>query len=237
MRRQNIANPIDDSGPILHAIIWSVALNTFVPVLLYELSKRFVSPSEYVALLAATIFPVAESAWGLWRERSMDPLGVIVLLGIIVDAAALTLGGSPRLLLLRESLFTGAFGLACFASLAWHRPLMFYFGRFFMTGNDPVRRARFNQSWSLAEVRRGNRLVTAVWGTVFTSELAIRVTLIYSLRAALVLVLSPLILGLLTVAAIVWSLAYARRMRLRVLARLSGAALNPSAAQDPLAVV
>ncbi|MGH9416219.1 MAG: VC0807 family protein [Terriglobales bacterium] len=237
MRRQNIANPIDDSGPILRAIIWSVALNTFVPVLLYELSKRFVSPSEYVALLAATIFPVAESAWGLWRERSMDPIGVIVLLGIIVDAAALTLGGSPRLLLLRESLFTGAFGLACFASLAWHRPLMFYFGRFFMTGNDPVRRARFNQSWSLAEVRRGNRLVTAVWGTVFTSELAIRVTLIYSLRAALVLVLSPLILGLLTVAAIVWSLAYARRMRLRVLTRLSGAALNPSAAQDPLAVV
>lgn len=237
MPQSRVATPMDDSRELLQGVIRSIVLNTLIPVLLYELSKRFVSPSEYVALLAATSFPVAESAWGLWRDRSMDPIGVMVLLGILVDAGALALGGSPRLLLLRESLFTGAFGVACFASLAWRRPLMFYFGRFFMAGHDPVRRARFEQSWSLPEVRRANRMVTVAWGTVFTGELAIRVMLIYTLNAALVLVLSPLILGGLTVATIVWSLAYARRMRTRVIEKLSGAALNPSAAHDPLAVV
>lgn len=209
--------PVDASVRLLHGAYWSIGLNTVIPVLLYQISKRFVSPSEYVALVFATLFPVAESLWGLLRERQLDPIAVIVLLGIATDAGAMAFGGSPQLLLLRESLFTGAFGAACFVSLLLPRPLMFYFGRYFMAGGDAVRRARFDASWSLPMVRRGNRLVTLVWGVVFVGELALRVTLIYAISAAWVLVISPLLLGLLTVATIVWSLAYARRMRRRVL--------------------
>lgn len=210
----------DAPDSLLHGIYWSIGLNTAVPVLLYEASKRWISASEYVALLFATLFPVCESVWGLLAEREMDPIAVVVLAGIAVDAGALALGGSPRILLLRESLFTGAFGVACFISLLLRRPLMFYFGRYFMAGSDTVKRARFEASWALPEVRHGNRLVTSVWGIVFTGELALRVFFVYTLPPAVVLVVSPLTLGAMTVAAIVWSLAYAHRMRQRVLARL-----------------
>ena len=214
---------------LLHGIFWSVALNTVVPVLLYQLSKRFVSPSELTALIFATLFPVGESLWGLAREWQLDPIAVVVLLGIAVDAGALLLGGSPKLLLLRESLFTGAFGVACFVSLLMPRPLMFYFGRYFIAGADPAKRRRFDASWLLAEVRHGNRLVTSIWGIAFVGELVIRVALIDSVPAAWVLVISPLLLGSMTVATIVWSLAYADRMRQRVMPRLMGTMENADA--------
>lgn len=213
--------PLDGADSILHGIYWSIGLNTAIPVLLYEAARRWVTHSEYVALLFATLFPVGEGIWGLLAEHELDPIGVVVLLGIAVDAGALALGGSPRVLLLRESLFTGAFGIACFVSLLLRRPLMFYFGRYFMAGRDPIKRARFEASWKLAEVRHGNRLVTSVWGMVFTGELCLRILLVYTLEPAAVLIISPLILGVFTVATVVWSLAYARRMRQRVLPQLA----------------
>lgn len=202
---------------LLSGILWSMALNAAVPATLYVVSKRYISPSEYTALVLATLFPVGVSLWGLARQRQLDPIAAIVLLGIVTDIAAVSLGGNPKLLLIRESFATGAIGAACFASLLLPRPLMFYFGRYFMAGNDALKRHRYDNSWGLPAVRRGNRLVTLVWGTVFTGELALRVVLVYTLPAAAVLVLSPLILGVLTVGAIVWSLAYAGRLRARVL--------------------
>lgn len=210
------AVPADQTATILRAIISSVAWNAIVPVLLYEAAKLYWHASEFHALVAATLFPVGESAWGLVRERDMDPIAGIVLFGILVDLGALTLGGSSKLLLIRESFATGALGVACFVSLALPRPLMFYFGRYFFSAGNAQTRANFNRSWSLREVRHGNRLVTLVWGIVFTGELALRVLLVFALPAAAVLVLSPLILGVLTVGTIVWTLAYAGRLRSRV---------------------
>src|SRR6185312_16396293 len=103
--------------------------------------------------------PESGLEYPVWRSRNssgargapihVDPIGVMVLLGILVDAVAITLGGSPKLLLLRESFVTGAFGIACFVSLVAPRPLMFYFGRYFMAGSHAERRARFNASWTL----------------------------------------------------------------------------------------
>ncbi|HEY8055723.1 MAG TPA: VC0807 family protein [Terriglobales bacterium] len=212
--------PMDAPGRLLAGILRSVALNALVPVLIYGIARSYWAASELRALIWATIFPVAESAWGLWREHEMDPIAGIVLFGILVDAAALSLGGSPKILLIRESFATGALGAACFASLLFSRPLMFYFGRYFLGGTDPQRRRRFDQSWSIAEVRHGNRLITSIWGVVFTGELALRVVFVYTLPVAVVLVISPIVLGVLTVVTIVWTIAYARRMRARVLPRL-----------------
>lgn len=216
--------PAEGTPQILRSIIASVAWNAIVPVLLYQGAKMYLHASEFEALVIATLFPVAESAWGLARERDMDPIAGVVLFGIIVDLLALTLGGSPKLLLIRESFATGALGVGCFVSLALPRPLMFYFGRYFFCGQNAQKRAYYDQSWSLPEVRHGNRLITSVWGIVFTGELAIRVLLVFTLSAAAVLVLSPLILGVLTVATIVWTLAYAGRLRQRVLPVLTAMA-------------
>lgn len=209
--------------PPIANIAWGIVLNAIVPVILYKLSKRYYSPSEFTALVAASIFPLAKSVFDLLRYRTLDPIAIVVLLGITADAVALFFGGSPRLLLVRESLFTGAFGVACFASLLLPRPMMFYFARNFMAGTDPARLARFNSAWQFPEVRFCHRLITMVWGTVFTGELIVRIILIYHLPAEVVLVISPVLIGVLTIVTMVWAFSYGHRVRLRALAQFEQA--------------
>ena len=94
-------------------------------------------------------------------QSSSDPNPINqVPIGIGADSVALLFGGSPRLLLVRESLITAVFGLACFFSLLLPRPMMFYFARNFIAGTDPARQARFNTAWQFPEVRFCPRLIT-----------------------------------------------------------------------------
>ena len=104
------------------------------------------SPSEFTALAVAAGFPPGKSLFEFMRRRQVDPISVVVLFGIAADCMALFAGGSPRLLLIRESIFTGAFAVTCLASLLLPRPMMFYFGRHFIAGADAGRRARFCRS-------------------------------------------------------------------------------------------
>jgi hypothetical protein len=212
---------VQTARPPLGSIVWGIVLNAIIPVVLYQLSKRYLSHSELTALVIATTFPLGKSIFDLARRGQVDPISIVVLLGIATDGVALLFGGSPRLLLVRESLFTGAFGFACFVSLLLPRPMMFYFGRHFMAGTDPQRQARFNAAWQLREVRFCHRLITSVWGCVFVGELILRVILIYSVPAATVLVISPILIGTLTIVTMTWAFSYGHRVRLRALANVN----------------
>lgn len=217
---QSGSDPNQINRPPVGNIVWGIVLNAVIPVILYKLSKRYYSPSEFTALVVAALFPIGKSGFELIYRRQLDPISILVLLGIGTDSVALLLGGSPRLLLVRESLLTGVFGLACFFSLLLPRPLMFYFARYFVAGTDPVRQTRFNAAWQFPEVRFCHRLTTTVWGCVFVGELVVRIILIYNLPAAVVLVVSPILIGVLTIGTMVWAFAYGQRVRVRVMARL-----------------
>jgi hypothetical protein len=128
-------------------ILWDIVLNATIPLLLYKVSKRYISHSELLALLIATTFPLVKNVIGFTRHRQLDPVSILVLLGIVTSCIALLLGGDPRILLVRESLFSGVLGVACIASLLLRRPMMFYFGRYFMAGNDPFKREKFDATW------------------------------------------------------------------------------------------
>jgi hypothetical protein len=211
---------VQASRPPLGRAVWDIVLNAVIPVILYKLSKRYLSPSELTALLIATTFPLGKSIFDLVRRGQVDPISIVVLLGIGTDCVALLFGGSARLLLVRESLFTGAFGVACFVSLLLPRPMMFYFARHFVAGADSERQARFNSGWQLPEVRFAHRLITTVWGCIFVGELILRIILIYNASAATVLIVSPILLGTLTIVTMIWAFSYGHRVRLRALAQL-----------------
>jgi hypothetical protein len=76
--------------------------------------------------------------------------------------------------------------------------MMFYSARHFIAGTDPARQARFNAAWQFPEMRFCYRLITTVWGCAFAGELVARIVLIYNLPAALVLAISPILIGVLT---------------------------------------
>ena len=92
---------------------------------------------------------------------------------------------------------------------------MFYFGRQFMAGRDPVKRSAFEAEWYKPGAPRVHRLITCVWGTAYVGEFIIRVIMVYTLPAAVVLLVSPFLLGGITVAVILWTFAYVRHMRQR----------------------
>src|SRR5579862_8468123 len=206
----------ENSRLAVRRILFDITLNAIIPVILYRLSKRHISPSELTALAIAAIFPLSKSIFDLLRQRQFDPIALVVLLGIVTSGAALLFGGSPRILLVRESLFTGVFGLACFVSLLLPRPMMFYFGRHFVAGDDAQKRERFDASWELPEVRFANRFITIVWGAVYVAELIVRVILIYTLSTQVVLVLAPVLIGGASVFTIIWTFRYVRRVRARL---------------------
>ena len=186
-----------------------------MPVLLYRLTKRYLAASEFTALSVAALFPLGLSIVGLIRSRTLDPVALLSLISILFSIVAVSLGGSTKLLLIRESLFTAAFGIVCFVSLALPRPLMFYFGRHFTAGRDQQRLAAFNAGWQKPEFRRVNRLITVVWGATSLGEFLVRVALVYTMPVAAVLVISPIISGGLLIATIVWTFAYWQRVRAR----------------------
>ena len=198
---------------LFRGLVVSIALNAVVPVLLYVGSKRYLAASELLALSVASLFPLGWSVVDLARVGSLDPVAVISLASIVVSMVAVVLGGSPKLLLIRESFFTGAFGVACFASLGFPRPIMFYFARYFSAGRDAARMAEFDAGWQRPRFRRTMRLMTLVWGVTSLAEFVIRIVLVYTLPVATVLVVSPIVLGVLVIATISWTLAYGKRMR------------------------
>ena len=92
-----------------------------------------------------------------------------------------------------------------------------------MAGTDPQRQARFNAAWQLPEVRFSHRLITIVWGCVFEGELILRIILIYHVSAAVVLIISPILIGTLTIGTMIWAFSYGQRVRLRALAQINQA--------------
>ncbi|MGH8318581.1 MAG: VC0807 family protein [Steroidobacteraceae bacterium] len=213
------AHPGAPSGrrqrPNVLPMILEIAIDAGVPTGCYWLSMTYLSHSEVVALIVASIFPVLKSSYGLLRKRALDPVSIAILFGLAFGVAMLFAGGGPKLLLVRESLFTGAFGLLCLVSLLFRsrRPLMFFFGRFFAAGSDPGKRAWYDQLWQYPGFRRVQRVITLVWGLVFVGEFTLRVVLIYTVSPATVLAVSPVALGTASLLTMLWTFSYAARSR------------------------
>jgi hypothetical protein len=89
---------------------------------------------------------------------------------------------------------------------------MFYFGRYFMTRGDPQRRKQFEDRLRFPVVRRSHKVVTAVWGAVYTVEFAARTILVYRVPAAVVIAVSPVMIGAATILTVSWTFRYARRI-------------------------
>ena len=83
-----------------------------------------------------------------------------------------------------------------------------------------MRRRRYEAGWALPEVRFTSRLITVVWGSIYLGEFATRVALIFLVPVSWVLVISPVLLGSLTLVTIIWTFRYAKRARERAIPKI-----------------
>ena len=174
---------------------------------------------------------------GVIRKGRIDIIAGIVLLSIAVSIMLIFFGGSPRLLLIRESFITGAIGLAYLISLLFPRPLSFYFARHFITGNVPERIVGFNAMWQYPAFRFSMRLTTIVWGLVFLLEMAVRSYLVFTLTIPQFLIISPFVFYGFLGGLALWTVLYSRKGRKRMEAVMlpSGTAPEVSTTEETVA--
>ncbi|HLH22657.1 MAG TPA: VC0807 family protein [Chloroflexota bacterium] len=204
----------------LRGLLPSLLVNVAAPVLVYRfLEGRGVAVLP--ALMATAVCPVVGILLGWARTRRLDVIGVISLVFIALGLATSFLSADPLFFLIKESFITGLFGLVCLASLAaLPRPLMFYIGRQFVSGDNPALAARFDTFWQYALFRAAQRRITLVWGVAYVAEALVRVALALAVPIPVFLVVSPLMAMAVTVALIAWTFAYSRRTARTAVARL-----------------
>ena len=189
--------------PSVRVMLPKIVIAGVLPLIGYALLRPHVT-SDAVALAAVMVFPVAEITVERVRHGRFEPIGMIALAGIVVGlVGAVAFHGDATLLKLRESALTGAFGLACLASLLSRRPAMFHLGRAFATGGDSDAIAEFDTVWERPGAPRRFRRVTAVWGLGLLSETALRTVLALTVSTTRFLAIAPVI-GWVVIGALIW---------------------------------
>lgn len=187
----------------------------FVNLVLPWLTYLWVQPrhGELNGLIASAIPPLLWSAAELLRRRRLDALSLLVLAGITLSGLGLAFGGSPRLLLVRESLASGLIGVAFLGSLLLTRPLLFHIVRAAAVRRDADAASDIEAWWNADDTPRRTRVITAAWGGGLILEALLRAWLAWHWPPARYLALSPFVsyglLGLL----MAWTFWYQRRHR------------------------
>ena len=116
------------------------------------------------------------------RTRTLSGVSLLILAFQLLSAVAAFIGGAdPRLLLVKDSIVTGGFGLVFLVSLLFPRPLGFYFGAKFGTDGTKQGLDWWNGLWQYPSFRRTQYLISAMWGVGFVVEAVVRIVLAYTI--------------------------------------------------------
>lgn len=215
-------------GAVLRSVVPSLVINGVLTFVLYQvLIGRGVATVP--ALVAGSVFPVGYTLWGWVRTRSLDLIAGISLFFIVISAVASLISGSARFTLIKESFFTGIFGLVFFGSLLAPRPLMFHMARQFATGGVPERVRLWEDRWQYPGFRRSMRVMTAMWGVTFVADALIRTALVFILSTSVFLVASQLLFYSTFVLTLFATITYGRRAQRKAMAQRAAMGSAPPA--------
>lgn len=213
------------------ASMLELAINLLLPWLAYRLTLPHVG--ETGALIISTVPPILWSLIELVRFRRIDALSMMVVAGIVLSILAMALGGSARMLLLRESLVSGLIGVTFLLTLPLRRPLIFYLARATVAREMEGGAARFEALWQERPALVSSmRLMTLLWGVGLTGETALRLWMALTWPIERFLAISPLIGYGIYGALTCWTLWYRKGTRRRVAAQGQAQALAETQASN-----
>ena len=201
-----------------------LAVNFLMPWLLYRASRPHVDETHAIMISAS-----APMVWGLVqfaRSRKIDFFSILSLCGIAVSFAIFALGGSPKVLLVRESLITGATGLLFLVSALIGRPLMFELFRGIlgsMPGEKPARARKVLESNAGAPwFRRLMTKMTIAFGLFMIAEMAARIALAFALPTERFLLIAPIARWVIAGLTVAWTFFFVRPVFRREMKRSEG---------------
>ncbi|HLI23226.1 MAG TPA: VC0807 family protein [Stellaceae bacterium] len=202
----NAGDPVPAGPNIGRVLLLDIALPALTVFLLQR--NGFLPLQAYAA---ASLFPIG-SVLGAWRRRrSVDVVGIGVVLGIASGILVGRLTTDPRFALVRAAPGFAVFGIACFVSLATKRPLMFFVARAFAAGGDPQKIAQWNQRLGQPRFHAAMRRLTLVWGTSSLIESCAAFACAFLLPGQISLIVEPLLAFAILGALLAWSRSLQRR--------------------------
>lgn len=186
-------------------------VNLALPWLVYSWAKPW---GELTALIACAIPPLVWSVGELILTRRLDALSLFVLGGIVLSMIAMLLGGSPRMLLVRESLISGMVGLL-FLGTAWlKKPLLYHIARASLARQQEDGASAFENTLAREpQVLHSLRVMSLVWGGALVGEALLRSYLAWHWTPSQFLAISPFvsygIIGLM----VLWTFWYRQRLK------------------------
>lgn len=168
-------------------------------------------------MIASAVPPLVWSLYELARTRKLDAISLTIVATILLTVLATALGGSARLIQIRDALVTGAVGVAFLVTLMMRRPLIFYLARAAMA-RDAASIACYETIWERPGVPEVFRWLSLVWGLGLVVQTASMCWLAWIWPIPRYLLLSPFISAAMFGVLMLGSLAYiARRPAARMI--------------------
>lgn len=183
-------------------VFFTLIINGLVPWGLYVWLSQ--SMSGVAALSIATLVPLADNLLYVAKHRKLDVFGSTMLFTFGLTLALVLMGGSEKILLIRESLVTAGVGVIFLGSLLFRRPLIFYLATRFI-GNKEL-----PANWTYSYFRFVMRLMTFVWGMMLVAESIVRVIMVYEMPTEQYLAWSNVVLYGFIGATVLWTIIYRR---------------------------
>ena len=116
--------------------------------------------------------------------------------------------GDPKLIILKDSAFTGVVGIAFLLSLVKGRPLTLEARRAW----SPKQAQEIDEVWrTSAAARHGYRVTSLVWGVAMLAEASLRAILVFLLPVSGMVALSTAMWVTTVVLLVFWTKSYAKR--------------------------
>ncbi len=163
------------------------------------------------ALIASAVPPLLWSAVELIRTRRIDAISLIVVATILFTVVATAMGGSPKLIQIRDAMVTGLVGVTFLASLTLKRPLIFYLARAAMSRNTMAGFEAYETLWARPGVPAVFRWLTVVWGVGLVAQTGAMCWLAWIWPIPRYLLVSPMISAAMFGALMLASLTYITR--------------------------
>jgi hypothetical protein len=172
----------------------TLALNIVAPYILYGiLTGHSVGMAAVPALMLTSVCSLLDLGIYFLLHRKLDEFAIFTLAVLALGVLSMVAYNSTKAIFLKDSLLTGLIGLGYLGTLLLSRPAMFYFGRKFATDGTPAGVAYWNGLWQYEGFRRGQRLLTVIWGVAFLVESGLRIALTYVLSTHTMLLVTNIL--------------------------------------------
>lgn len=185
--------------------------NFLAPYLVYEALHKHYGDTR--ALMASILPPLLWSLYELIKTRKLDALSIVVVASILFTVVATALGGSARMIQIRDALVTGVIGILFLLSLLLKKPLLFHLAQATIARNPDSDIPQMQVLWAQPGGPRVFRVMTVVWGIGLVVQTSLLCVLASIWPIGRYLLVSPFIgYGLLGVL-LLWSFIYVEKRK------------------------